>query len=167
MVDRYWADLEWDFQELLGLNALEWVNSPPLLQNPFTNEPVEFSGVRKDWRQFYRLKEQLPMGSAYWAAKYGDEELAEQVLASMPKDFDRKNRSNGGTPLRGFTPLKEQLTAINNNLILLRASMTGSDGSDVRLVSYPETAIEKLRRKKTSERLKNVASMLLRRPENE
>lgn len=161
MVDRYWPDLEWDFQEILGLNAMEWINSPPLGEGE-TLRPGE---VRRDWRQFYRFKEQLPMGSAYWAAKYGDEELAEEVLAQMPKDFERRQRKTvQGVPLRGWTPLKEQLTAMNNHLILLRASMTGADGNEVRLAPYPETAIEKLRRKKSSEKLKGVTAMLLRRP---
>ena len=61
---------------------------------------------RYSFRKLYRLLDQLPAGSAYWAARADDDEAADAYLLNHPKD----------EPRRSVVPLTEMTTT--NGLLL-------------------------------------------------
>lgn len=84
--------MEWDFQDILHLDAMDWI------------------ARRKDWRQFFRFERKLARitGGAYNSALLLDPVLAE-ATAKLPK---AKN-----PPLHGFTRQMHLLTDIGDLIL--------------------------------------------------
>ncbi|MBS4103271.1 hypothetical protein [Tsukamurella paurometabola] len=142
MVDRFWSELEWDFQRVLHLDAGAWLRG------------------EKDWRQFIRFAEGLPQGSKYWAKKYSDKELAQELWDSLTPE-QRKVKPAGSPSLEGWTDLKEDLAAIKDNLILVRLATGGGDARSVKFTSRPVPAFEQIRREYKTSKLNSALGQLL------
>lgn len=126
LIERYGAAIEYDFHATLGLDLLD------------------FFRHRHTWRKFLRLVDQLPSGSAYWAARADDDEAAESVL----------RRFGLNPPKAGATPLAE-MSATNRLLLDLidwqqlvvqqLALLRGAKPGTVRPAPRPTTALERAR----------------------
>lgn len=106
--------MEWDFQDILHLDAMEWI------------------ARRKDWRQFFRFERKLARitGGHYNSALLLDPILAE-ATAKLPK---AKN-----PPLLGFTRQMHLLTDIGD-LMLKQIAKDPQTAS----LPRPLTAMDKL-----------------------
>lgn len=142
MVDRFWEELEWDFQAVLRVDVNDWLRG------------------ERDWRQFYRFRQRLPQGGAYWAKKFGDRDLAQELWDALPAD-KRKPTPAGPPDLFGWSSIAEALADIKDQLILVRVASTGSGSDSVKFTKRPVPAFEKLRREYKTGKLGNALSQLL------
>lgn len=130
--------MEWDFQvELNGLNAMDWI------------------ARKRDWRQFYRFKNQLGVGSAYWSAQMMNPELA-AILAELPTPTPRTT-----PPMRGFTPLMHALTDVKDQLIALRGAMSQARPNEISFSPRPVSKAEEMKKERSRAKRRVMLSQLL------
>ena len=139
MIDQYWAELEWDFQHVLGLNAMDWIAG------------------KKDWRQFYRFKQRLGMGTAYFAAKANDPELAKE-LAKQPRNVNSEAKPPS---VEGWTPMMDRLANIEDRLIILSGAFSGDENFNPTFVKRPEYEHEKIRKAESRKNTRRIMAQLL------
>lgn len=110
--------MEWDFQDILGLNALDWV------------------ARKRDWRQFFRFRDRIGLiaGSAYHSALLLDPELARQTR-KMPKAK--------APQLFRFDNTMHRLTDIGD-IVLKTAIARGGGDPDAVSLPRPITAADQL-----------------------
>lgn len=114
----------------------------------------------RDWRQFIRFAEKLPQGCKYWAKKYGDKELAQELWDSLTPE-QRKIKPAGPPSLEGWTDDKERWAAVIDNLILVRLAAGGGDARSVKFTSRPVPAFEQIRREYKTSKLNTALGQLL------
>lgn len=117
VVARYGDSIEYDLQ-LLGLDLVD----------------VFRGGL--SWRKLEVVLEHLPEGSAYWAARAGDAEAAEDFLATRPPGWEPPSKRTG-PPLLGFGPAEQQLHALRGDMALLIAKLDALMGADSVRVDAP------------------------------
>ena len=96
MLERYGGAIEYDLQAVLHLDLLE------------------FFRHRYTWRKLVTLLDHLPKGSAYWAARADDDELARAVLRRNDTPTGR-----GPLGLEDMTPTNQLLLDMTNRLALI------------------------------------------------
>lgn len=139
MIDRYWPELEWDFQKELGLRAMDWIAG------------------KKDWREFYRFRARLGLGSAYFSALANDPELA-AIMAERLKDRPTTPQPPSA---EGWNPLRDDLADIKDHLTALRGAFTGAKSNELTFTARPKFEIEKIRRRKAVKKLRKAQKLLL------
>lgn len=140
MIDRYWPELEWDFQTQLGLRAMDWIAG------------------EKDWREFYRLKSRFGMGTAYFNAVANDPEVAAQLAEEMAA----KGRSANTAPSsEGWFPWKDDVADLKDHLTAIRGAITGAKAHELSFVVRPEFEFDRIRRRKAVKKLRAAQSILL------
>lgn len=102
LVDRYGEAIEYDLHDHFGLDILDF-----------------FRG-RYSWRKLRVLIDQLPPGSAFWAARAGDVEAAEAYIRDRAGEDEKKKKPHR-PELRDLSPEIQQLIAINDRLAELSA----------------------------------------------
>lgn len=117
---------------------------------------MDWVAGKKDWREFYRLKEGLGLGTAYYSAKANNTELAEE-LAKQPVP---KNAGPPEVDAEGFDPLMYRLAAIEDRLIVLAAQQSG-DGKQPAFTPRPVFAVEKIRKRESKKRIRKMISQLV------
>lgn len=136
-VDRFWLPLEQDFADK-GIRAMDWFEH------------------KRDWREFYRLKQAFGVGSHTHAAMSMDPEIAEQAA-----EWARKNRNKKGgveIPLQGFDRYMHKLTDLQDTLTAL-ISVQG--GGDFRPAPRPVPLAQKLASEKSRARARSRAMQLV------
>lgn len=139
MIDRYWSELEWDFQERLGLRAMDWIAG------------------EKDWREFYRFKQRFGLGTAYFNAVANDPEIAQlmaEQLGGAPKTPPNPSAE-------GWHPVRDDLADIKDHLVALRGCMTGAKAHELSFTRRPEFEVERIRRRKAVKKLRKAQAQLL------
>lgn len=142
MIDKHWGELEWDFQTILNLRAMDWIEG------------------KKDWREFYRLKSRLGMGTEYFSAVVNDPEIA-QVMADQLEADPERRKGPTNPPAAGWFPWKDDMADIKDHLIALRAVTAGAKSHEVQFTKRPVFEVERIRRQKAVKRLRKATSMLL------
>lgn len=98
---------------------------------------MDWIARRKDWRQFYRLKDQFGLGTAYYSTLLLDPDIAlEQDRLGL--------KPSKNPPLKGFTPLIHAITDLGDILLKSRAS----DPNGVEGLPRPLTARDKFKGRK-------------------
>lgn len=130
LVDRYGDAIEYDLHTRAGLDLLDF-----------------FRG-KYSWRKLLVILDHLPVGSAYWAARAGDDELAEELAVKLRADEKR-----GAPTQEGGAPALSDMTLTNQTLMsLVDAAMItnalldrlgGGKPSQPSFLNRPATALEK------------------------
>lgn len=128
-MERYGEAIEYDLQALLGLDLLD------------------FFRHKLTWRKLVRLLGQLPTGSAYWAARADDEEVAGVILERNKG----KRPKSSGSPLRlaDMNPTNQLLVAIadGQTMILDRLErLGGTKPPNPKPFPVPLTALDRVER---------------------
>ena len=114
-VDRYGDAIEYDLHDRFGLDLLDFFRVQP-------------DGRRRySWRKLAVLIDQLPPGSAYWAARAGDVEAAEEVRKNNP---DWKPKRKARPSLRDMSPGYQQLLGVQDLLATISAKLDLSNGAE-------------------------------------
>ncbi|SHT52830.1 Uncharacterised protein [Mycobacteroides abscessus subsp. abscessus] len=142
MVEKFWRAIEWDFQEILHVNALDYFAAP--CQCGQCRRDTAFHAryaSRRDWDQFARFYETLlnRRGSYLQAMFLADPDVIE-VQASAPDEEWAPQKP----PLFGWTPIIEALTNIADQLIASRAR----DPDSVKFYPRPQVPAEVERKKR-------------------
>lgn len=149
LVDRYGPEIEYDFLALLhGVDLSDW-----------------FSGRGAPaWGKLVRLTDQLPPHSRFKAAMLDDDEFAAAIGVS-------DEETNGDKPQRislaDYDPMVAKLTDVCDLLIGLRTTLVavnsekGKGPKDTKYMPRPETAFDRLRRRKRQEKLSELRNLLV------
>lgn len=117
---------------------------------------MDWIAGKKDWRQFYRFKERLGMGTAYFAAKANDPELAKE-LAKQPRKVGSEASE---PPAEGWTPLMDRLANIEDRLIILSGSFSGGDFNPT-FTARPVYEVERIRRAESKRKVRKIMAQLV------
>ena len=115
---------------------------------------MDWIARKKDWRQFYRFKDQLGLGTAYYSELLLDEELAAQAI---------EKRSPRNPPLRGYTPLLHRLTDIADIMLKHAVAQGGGDPNRVDGIPRPLTARDKIRDRRRQQKLDRIVAKAMGR----
>lgn len=119
---------------------------------------MDWIAGKRDWRQFWRFKDQLGPGSRYLSKLLMDPELAEE-WAKQPIPVATS------PSMAGWTPLISKLTDLEDQLIALRASFSAEGAAEVKFVERPVPlyvqARERLRKNISREKRHMALSQLL------
>lgn len=107
LVDRYGGAIEYDLHTLAGLDLLDF--------------------FRHDlsWRKLLDLVDRLPAGSAYWAARADDDELAEDTLRELGGKLPK---GGGPPPLSDMSLTNQLLMSVVDGLTVVRDRVERSAG---------------------------------------
>ena len=100
------------------------------------------------------MLEQLPQGSAYWAARLNDEELAEAILAVKGEDELTKEKNQSLPAFTEMTYQNQLLMAVVDRLgsaIACLEALGGVKPTQVKALPRPLTALDKLLVKRETE----------------
>lgn len=125
MVDRYGPQIEYDLQKELGLDLLDF-----------------FRG-KYTWAKLDRLIGQLPQGSAYWAARVDDDEVAKAYLEAHKK----LPKGDGAPPLEEMTYQNQLLMMLVDGMIGMNhrlEALLGLRPPPPKGLSRPKTAAQRL-----------------------
>lgn len=151
MLDRYGAELEYDFLALFRIDIAEF-----------------FRGER-GWLQFHRLVGQLPRNSRFQAAWHSDPEAAREHIRRNPElvNSDSTPTERPTRALNEWSPEVELLTALVNEIRGYRAdyAYVSANGKGSRkkpdLVEGPRTALESELKKARQDRHSGIKAALL------
>lgn len=116
---------------------------------------------RRRWRRLLNVIDQLPRASLYIEAVTQDEAVAEQMLDNPPKNETSKK------PVRRmseWTPAVELLTVAVNRLTELTQAVAALGGAKPRKIQqapYPESVLEKLRRRRADKQHKLLVAQIV------
>ena len=140
MVDRYGGAIEHDLHRLYRLDL------------------VDFFRGRYSWRKLAELLTWSPQGSAFWAARADDDDLADELLA-LPR------KAHGPAPAVGRL---SEMTLSNQLLIALTDTLTAVVGrldalggvkpNPVRPLKRPDTAARRAEVRKDKAKLGNLVA---------
>lgn len=114
MVEWYWTEHEWDFANLLNIRAMDWFEH------------------KRDWREFFRLKQRFGQGSATHTAYANDPEIAAETADWMRKNKDKRTEINP----EGFDAVMHKLCDLEDRLSAVAASFGGGDVTPTRRPVY-------------------------------
>ena len=115
---------------------------------------IDFFRGKYSWGKLLRLLEQLPQGSAYWAARLEDEELAEAILAVKGEDELAKDKKQSSPSFTEMTYQNQLLMAVVDRLgsaIACLEALGGVKPTQVKALPRPLTALDKLLVKRETE----------------
>lgn len=145
-MDKFWTAIEWDFQQILGVNALDYFAAP--CQCGQCRRDTAFHvryASRRDWDQFVRFYETLLnwRGSYLQALFLSDPDVIEVQANASDEDWAPKK-----PPLFGWTPIIDMLTNIADQLIASRAR----DPDSVKFYPRPVIPAEAERKKRKAKK---------------
>lgn len=135
MVDKFWPQLERDFARQYQIRAMDW-----------------FEGKR-DWREFYRLKQGFVRGSETHTAMADDPEVAQEIA-----EYNRKHRPKPGPPSPiGFN---HDLADIKDHLIAI--AFSNSDGkTSPTWTPRPEYESDRIQARMSKANSRRIQAMLV------
>jgi hypothetical protein len=119
IIDRYWDEIDGDFREILGIDALDWFRC--------RFYPEHYPPGAYPWEQFIRYAVHCTnvQGSALY-----DETLVETMYQEMVIEQSSKIKKpkpdeveEERPPRRGYTRLVEAIYDLTDNVVALRAEM--------------------------------------------
>lgn len=138
-MDRYGPAIEYDLHALLGLDLLDW-----------------FRGVYP-WGKLDRLLAQLPQGSAYWAARADDDEVAELYVAEHPERDTKPQRPPLNEQTRTNQLLAAAVDAVSTLVAQQATQMSGNTVKPAYLPS-PQTAVDRAYKRAESAELDSLVA---------
>ena len=119
----------------------------------------------RDWRDLYDLADLLPDGSRYLAAILSDRDIAEQIVDDEEREEERiggrRPRPDKHPPLVGYTAIMAKIDDVLDVLISLQATTAHADPRNAGKVPRPQTAVERVRDDRDTERLDSFVDSLL------
>ncbi|WP_131804709.1 MULTISPECIES: hypothetical protein [Mycobacteroides] len=154
MVGRYWRAIEWDFQHLLGVNALDYFAAPCRCAQCRTGDTDYVS--RRDWDQFIRFYETCNARRGSYCQSAA---LTDPVVIDLQASAPESDWEPGPPPLFGWSAEIDALTNIADQLIASRSA--GS--KDVKYYPRPVIPAEKERKKRKANKQDNGLEAALER----
>lgn len=142
MVDKYWSALEWDFQSI-GLRAMDWVAG------------------KKDWREFYRIKEGFGQGYKYFAAVANDPDVAYEIAASQSQRRREGTEEPYSPPADGWFPWRDDMADLKDQMTAMRGALTGAAPHQLHWAPRPVYLSEKIRSDVGRKRARMMAAQLV------
>lgn len=111
----------------------------------------------KDWRELYRLKQRLGVGSALHSAMSNDPDVAQQIA-----DYQRANRGvkSKYPAAEGFDALMHKLTDVEDRLIVVAHSF-GGDGSGIQWTPRPRFLSDDIADYESKKKSRKLQAMLV------
>lgn len=121
-----------------GVRAMDWIDG------------------KRDWREFYRLREGLKRGTETHTAMANDPEFAEATAKEI-----RKSRGGKSAPLSpaGWDDFMHKLADIEDRLIVVSSSFGG--GSNVQFTERPKYLAQELAEQMSRKASRTLAAGLL------
>lgn len=116
---------------------------------------------RRRWRRLLNVIDRLPRDSRYVEEVTQDEEVAEQLLENPPKELTSKKSFRR---MSEWSPVVELLTVCVNRLAELTQAVAALGGAKPRKIPpapLPETAMDKVRRRRRDRNHKALVALVL------
>lgn len=116
---------------------------------------------RRRWRRLLNIIDHLPRHSLFIEAVTQDEAIAEQLLDNPPKD---QPASKPTRRMSEWSPVVELLTVAVNRLAELTQAVAAIGGAKPRKITpapFPETVLEKLRKRRRDRNHRALVALVL------
>lgn len=131
MVDKFWPMLERDFAKIYQIRAMEWFEK------------------KRDWRELYRLRQGLGVGTEWHTAMANDPDVALEIARHQR---DHPPKSSKPSPV-GFDPIMHKLTDLDDRLQIVAASFGGGNFTPAPRPEYESDRAARYLSKKNSRRI--------------